>query len=81
MHVSHPLATTAIALTIAALSAPASAQAAPGDEYVALGERLAEDGVLTPRVLGDAARSGRHDAQDLKRVWHLVARFGLTPPG
>ncbi|MBB2988047.1 DUF3626 domain-containing protein [Terracoccus luteus] len=52
-----------------------------GPEYVALGERLAEDGVLTPRVLGDAARSGRHDAQDLKRVWHLVARFGLTPPG
>ena len=38
MLVSRPLATTAIALTIAALSAPASAQAAPGDEYVALGD-------------------------------------------
>lgn len=47
-----------------------------GPEYVELGRLLAEDGVLTPRVLGDAARAGRHDLQDLKRVWHYVARFG-----
>lgn len=50
-----------------------------GPEYVDLGERLAEGGVLTPRVIGDAARTGRYVEQDLKRVWHLVARFGLTP--
>lgn len=32
--------------------------------------------VLTPAVVGDAARSGRHDLQTVKRVWHLLARFG-----
>jgi hypothetical protein len=34
--------------------------------------------VLDPRVIGDAARTGRHDPQDLKRVWHLLARFGTA---
>jgi hypothetical protein len=47
-----------------------------GQRYVDLGAALAVDGVLTPRILGDAAATGRYDAQDLKRVWHLVARFG-----
>ncbi len=47
-----------------------------GKEYVDLGVRLAGDSVLTPRILGDAARSGRYDPQSLKRVWHYLARFG-----
>jgi hypothetical protein len=47
-----------------------------GRQYVVLGTRLAEDGHLTPRLIGDAARSGRYDQQDLKRVWHYLARFG-----
>ncbi|GAA2741222.1 DUF3626 domain-containing protein [Terrabacter aerolatus] len=47
-----------------------------GPELVALAESLAIDGVVTPQVLGAAARSGRHDEQALKRVWHYVARFG-----
>jgi hypothetical protein len=52
-----------------------------GPEFVELGESVAVDGVLTPRVVGDAVRTGRHDPQHLKRVWHLVARFGrLSPP-
>jgi Protein of unknown function (DUF3626) len=54
-----------------------------GPEFVALGESLARDGRLDPRVIGDAARAGRHDEQALKRVWHYVARFGspeLRPP-
>jgi hypothetical protein len=52
-----------------------------GPRYVELGARIAEDGWLTPRVIGDARRTGRHDEQDLKRVWHLLARFGapLSP--
>lgn len=41
-----------------------------------LGAALAGDGALTPRLLGDASRAGRHDGQALKRVWHYVARFG-----
>jgi hypothetical protein len=47
-----------------------------GSEYVELGRSLAENGTLTPRTIGDAARTGRYDPQALKRVWHYVARFG-----
>jgi hypothetical protein len=47
-----------------------------GPRYVELGARIAEDGYLDPRVIGDAARTGRHDPQDLKKVWHCLARFG-----
>jgi len=50
-----------------------------GPEFVDLGERIAVDGLLTPRILGDAAATGRHDPQALKRVWHHVARFGAAP--
>lgn len=32
---------------------------------------------LTPRVLGEAARSGQHDLQAIKHVWHCIARFGV----
>ena len=47
-----------------------------GPEFVALGLALAVDGYLTPRIIGDAARTDRYDPQALKRVWHYVARFG-----
>jgi hypothetical protein len=47
-----------------------------GPQYVDLGARLAVDGHLTPRIIGDAARTGRYDPQALKRLWHYVARFG-----
>lgn len=52
-----------------------------GGEYVELGAALAVGGVLTPREIGDAARTGRHDGQALKRVWHLLARFGAPAAG
>lgn len=51
-----------------------------GEEFVLLGAEIAEDGVLDPRIIGDAARAGRHDLQSLKRVWHCLARFGAPPP-
>ncbi|GAA2994563.1 DUF3626 domain-containing protein [Kitasatospora albolonga] len=47
-----------------------------GPEFVELGIALARDGHLDPLVLGEAARSGEHDPQALKRVWHYLARFG-----
>lgn len=47
-----------------------------GRAYVDLGARIARDGRLDPRVIGDAARTGRHDPQAVKRVWHYLARFG-----
>jgi Protein of unknown function (DUF3626) len=47
-----------------------------GQEFVDLGVSLARNGRLDPRILGDASRTGQHDEQALKRVWHYVARFG-----
>ncbi|GAA3747503.1 DUF3626 domain-containing protein [Streptomyces tremellae] len=51
-----------------------------GQEYVDLGVRIARDGVLDARAVGEAARSGRYDPQAVKKVWHYVARFGAPPP-
>ncbi|KOU61745.1 hypothetical protein ADK57_26570 [Streptomyces sp. MMG1533] len=51
-----------------------------GREYVELGARIAEDGRIDPRIIGDAARTGRYELQDLKMVWHTLARFG-APEG
>ncbi|MEV6681801.1 DUF3626 domain-containing protein [Streptomyces erythrochromogenes] len=48
-----------------------------GQEYVDLGAEIAVTGRLTPYILGEAARTGRYDAQALKRVWHYLARFGM----
>jgi hypothetical protein len=45
-----------------------------GVEFVDLARSLGDE--LTPAVIGSAARSGHHDIQALKRVWHLLARFG-----
>jgi hypothetical protein len=32
---------------------------------------------LTARILGTAARTGRHDPQTVKYVWHYIARLGI----
>lgn len=47
-----------------------------GRHALALGTEIAVDGLLDPRIIGDAARAGRHDPQSLKHVWHCLARFG-----
>lgn len=51
-----------------------------GQEYADLGASIAEDGLVDPRVIGDAARTGRYELQHLKMVWHTLARFG-APEG
>ncbi|MGI5430493.1 DUF3626 domain-containing protein [Streptomyces sp. CA-179760] len=51
-----------------------------GREYAELGARIARDGLVDPRAIGDAARTGRYALQDLKMVWHTLARFG-APEG
>jgi hypothetical protein len=43
-------------------------------EFVALAQSLGAE--LVPSVIGAAARAGDHHPQSLKRVWHLLARFG-----
>ncbi|MFB6529726.1 DUF3626 domain-containing protein [Streptomyces sp. NPDC056399] len=47
-----------------------------GREYVDLGARIAVDGRLDARIVQEAAGSGRYDPQDVKKVWHYLARFG-----
>ncbi|MFD5592588.1 DUF3626 domain-containing protein [Streptomyces griseorubiginosus] len=64
-------------LTVAALYDHADYR---GQEYADLGASIAEDGLVDPRVIGDAARTGRHELQHLKMVWHTLARFG-APEG
>ena len=51
-----------------------------GPRTVVVGRRIAEAGLLDAAVIGRAARTDAEDPQDLKRVWHCVARFG-TPAG
>ena len=47
-----------------------------GRRYVDLGTEIALDGRLDPHIIGLAARSCRYELQDLKKVWHCLARFG-----
>ena len=47
-----------------------------GVEYVALGRSLAIDDWLTPDILEAAVRAEAHHPQDIKKVWHYLARFG-----
>lgn len=49
-----------------------------GSEPVVLARQLGE--TITPAEVGCAARSGEHDPQVVKRVWHLLARFGRHIP-
>lgn len=49
-----------------------------GQEYVDLGTRNAVEGVLDPRIVGEAVRADRHDPQAVKKVWHYLARFGTS---
>jgi hypothetical protein len=47
-----------------------------GPGVVEVGRRVARDGVLDAAILGVAAERADEDPQDLKKVWHHVARFG-----
>ena len=49
-----------------------------GQHVVEVGRRIADAGHLDAAVIGHAVLAGREDPQDLKKVWHCVARFG-TP--
>lgn len=51
-----------------------------GAEIVELAALIADDGRLDPQIIGRAYRSGGHDPQRLKRVWHCLARFGAPIP-
>lgn len=50
-----------------------------GEAVVRLAQRIAEDQELTPHLIGRARKAGAHDPQQLKMVWHYLARFGRYP--
>lgn len=52
-----------------------------GRRTVDVGRRIAEAGILDAAVIGRALQAGRENAQDLKKVWHCVARFGSASEG
>jgi len=52
-----------------------------GPSIVTAGCEIAENGMLNARIVGEAARVGRHDPRTLKRVWHYIARFGGSRSG
>lgn len=55
-----------------------------GEHYVNLGLEIAVDGYLDPACIGVAVAKGQHDPQDVKKVWHYLARYGdlsLSPHG
>ncbi|MEO9151785.1 MAG: DUF3626 domain-containing protein [Lapillicoccus sp.] len=47
-----------------------------GPRIVEVCEEVAVIGRLDPAIIGAAVRAGHHQAADLKKVWHLLARFG-----
>ncbi|ANH39421.1 hypothetical protein I601_3010 [Nocardioides dokdonensis FR1436] len=49
-----------------------------GPRVVEVGRRIARDGLLDAATVGRAVIAGIEDPQDLKKLWHHVARFG-TP--
>jgi hypothetical protein len=80
-HGSGPVAEAAARLGCAVEHHPGFRVAATGLEVsfrgeapVALARTLGE--TLTPALVAAAARSGEHDPQVVKYVWHLLARFG-----
>lgn len=47
-----------------------------GPAPVAIGHAIARDCRVDARLIGDAVRSGLHEAQPLKQLWHLTAQWG-----
>ncbi len=52
-----------------------------GPAIVDVGRRVAVSGWLDAAVIGAAVAQGREEPQDLKKVWHHVARFGRPCAG
>lgn len=47
-----------------------------GAEIANVADELAEHGELTPEMIGRARASAGYDPQQLKKVWHCLARYG-----
>jgi hypothetical protein len=47
-----------------------------GEQYIQLACAIATEGVLNPSIIGDAVNRKLYNEQDLKKVWHYLAKFG-----
>lgn len=47
-----------------------------GMKYVQIANEIARQGVITPDIIGAAVNHKLHNEQDLKKVWHYLAKFG-----
>ncbi|MDG3085177.1 DUF3626 domain-containing protein [Vibrio hannami] len=50
-----------------------------GQQFIDLAEELALNGTINARILGSAVTELEYDEQDVKKVWHYLARFGYQP--
>jgi len=49
-----------------------------GEEVVALGLQLAQDAYLDPSLLRHTGLQSEEQVQTMKKLWHLIARFGTA---
>lgn len=47
-----------------------------GQSFIELAKKLAVNGKINARILGLAVTQQGYDQQDVKKVWHYLARFG-----
>lgn len=47
-----------------------------GQKYIDLARELAQDGKINARLLGLAVTVQGYNEQDIKKIWHYLARFG-----
>ncbi|MGF1681574.1 DUF3626 domain-containing protein [Photobacterium minamisatsumaniensis] len=48
-----------------------------GEQFIHLANDIAVNGVINAKVLGAAVTEQGYDAQDIKKIWHYLARFGF----
>ena len=49
-----------------------------GQRFIELAKEIAQNGFINPRLLGIAITQQGYDEQDIKKIWHYLARFGYS---
>lgn len=47
-----------------------------GAKYVEIARKIAKEGSINPKILGDAINILGYNQQEIKKIWHYLARFG-----
>lgn len=47
-----------------------------GQQFIELAKKFAENGKVNAKIVGEAVTKLGYDEQDIKKVWHYLARFG-----